>query len=100
MSTRAAAVTLPVPTTAAWLEMGLLASIWGTSFLFIKVGLEGLSPAQIALGRLLFGAVVLLAVLAIRREGLPRSRRTWLHLAVLGVLSNIAPFYLFGFGEE
>jgi drug/metabolite transporter (DMT)-like permease len=100
MSTRAATVSLPAPTTAAWAEMGLLASIWGTSFLFIKVGLEGLSPAQIALGRLLFGAAVLLAVLAVRRERLPRARRTWLHLAVLGVISNIAPFYLFGFGEE
>src|SRR6185312_9260704 len=37
ISTRAAAVPLPAPTTAAWAEMGLLAAIWGTSFLFIKV---------------------------------------------------------------
>jgi drug/metabolite transporter (DMT)-like permease len=80
--------------------MGLLAAIWGTSFLFIKVGLEGMSPAQIALGRLLFGSAVLLVALGVRRERFPRSARTWLHLAVLGVFSNIAPFYLFGVGEE
>src|SRR3954464_3500368 len=99
MSTRAAAVTLPAPTTAAWAEMGLLAAIWGTSFLFIKVGLEGLSPPQTAPGRLLSGPAVLLAALAGRRERLPRSWRTWCHLSVLGVFSNIAPFYLFGVGE-
>ncbi len=80
--------------------MGLLAAIWGTSFLFIKVGLEGLSPVQIALGRLLFGTAVLLVALGVRRARLPRSWRTWLHLSVLGVFSNIAPFYLFGVGEQ
>jgi drug/metabolite transporter (DMT)-like permease len=34
-----------------------LSLIWGSSFLFIKVAVEGLSPAQLALARLTGGAV-------------------------------------------
>ena len=36
-----------------------LGGIWGSSFLWIKVALEGLTPTQIVLGRLATGAIVL-----------------------------------------
>ena len=52
-------------------RLALLAVIWGCSFLFIKVALEGLSPAQVVLGRMSCGAAVLLVVLAIRRQRFP-----------------------------
>jgi drug/metabolite transporter (DMT)-like permease len=77
----------------------LLSAIWGLSFLFIKVGDQGLAPMQVALARLLFGAATLLAILAVRREPLPRGRRTWAHLAVAGLLFNAIPFSLFAYGE-
>ena len=41
----------------------LLSSIWGASFLFIKVGVETLEPSVVVLGRLVFGALLLLALL-------------------------------------
>jgi drug/metabolite transporter (DMT)-like permease len=77
----------------------LLASIWGLSFLFIKVGDEALAPLQVALGRNILGAVILLLILAGRREGLPREPRVWMHLAVVGFLFNTLPFVLFAYGE-
>ncbi|PZR99669.1 MAG: EamA family transporter [Candidatus Nephthysia bennettiae] len=77
----------------------LLSAIWGLSFLFIKVGDQGLAPMQVALARLLFGAATLLAILAVRRERLPRGARTWAHLAVAGLLFNAVPFSLFAYGE-
>lgn len=77
----------------------VLAAIWGFSFLFIKVGDRGLPPMQVALARLLFGAVTLLVILALRRERLPRGASTWGHLAVAGLLFNAVPFSLFAFGE-
>ncbi len=80
--------------------LGLLASIWGTSFLLIKVGLEGLDPVQIVLARLLFGAATLLVVLALSRQRLPRGRRTWGALVLVGVLANLVPFFLFAWGEQ
>lgn len=82
------------------IRLGLLACIWGASFLLIKLALEGLSPIQIALGRLVAGAVVLAGIVAVRRRPLPKDLATWGHLAAMGVVANIIPFFLFGWGEE
>jgi drug/metabolite transporter (DMT)-like permease len=81
-------------------RLGMLALAWGASFLFIKLALEGLSPLQIVLGRVSAGAIVLWAILALRRQPMPRGRRLWAHLTALGVIANIIPFFLIGYGEE
>ncbi len=77
----------------------LLAAIWGSSFLFIKIGLEALSPLQVALGRMAFGTVTLLVIVLIRGERLPRDRWLWGHLAITALLLNALPFSLFAYGE-
>ena len=77
-----------------------LSAIWGSSFLFIKEALEGLAPAQIVLGRLLAGAIVLAAAVGIRHGTWPRDARTWGHLAVLALVANVVPFCLFAWGEK
>ncbi|MEU3374059.1 DMT family transporter [Streptomyces sp. NPDC006660] len=76
-----------------------LALIWGFSFLLIKVGTQGYAPFQVTFGRLLFGTLVLAAVMAVKRERLPRGRRTWLHLTVAALFLNAAPFSLFAYAE-
>ena len=91
---------IPGVTGSALARLSALAVLWGSSFLFIKVGIEGLSPSQLVLGRLLTGASVLAAIVVVRRERLPRRRVVWVHLALLGVVGNIAPFLLFAWGEQ
>jgi drug/metabolite transporter (DMT)-like permease len=81
-------------------QFALLAMTWGASFLFIKVGLEGLSPAQVVLGRTVTGAVALLAVVVVTRQRLPREAVVWAHLAVVGVTLCVAPFLLFAWAEQ
>ncbi|UQX00139.1 DMT family transporter [Streptomyces sp. RerS4] len=81
------------------LRFALLSVVWGFSFLLIKVGTDAFAPFQVALGRVLFGALALLAVLAVRREPLPRGLRTWGHLTVAALLLNTAPFSLFAYAE-
>ncbi|QIB48303.1 DMT family transporter [Streptomyces aureoverticillatus] len=77
----------------------MLALTWGASFLFIKVGLEGLSPSQVVLGRMLAGATVLLVLTAVTRRRLPRDPVVWGHLAVVSVLLCVLPFSLFAWAE-
>ncbi|MFD9896364.1 DMT family transporter [Amycolatopsis sp. NPDC059027] len=81
-------------------RFALLATVWGASFLFIKVGLTGLAPAQVALARAGFGALALLAVLLLRRRPLPRDPALWGHLAVVAVLLCVIPFLLFSWAEQ
>jgi drug/metabolite transporter (DMT)-like permease len=85
-----------LPWQAAFL---VLAGIWGCSFYFIKLGLEGLNPIQVAFGRCLIGALALVAVTAVSRTRLPRTAATWRHLFVMAALMNVIPFVLFSYGE-
>ncbi|MEW2414619.1 DMT family transporter [Streptomyces sp. NPDC046866] len=90
----------PRPGRVDWrLRFALLSVVWGFSFLFIKLGTQAYAPFQVALGRVFFGALALLAVLLFRREPLPRGRRTWAHLTVAALLLNTAPFSLFSYAE-
>lgn len=82
------------------IRMGLLALFWGSSFLWIKLALHGLSPLQITLVRLATGGGLVLVLCLITREALPRDRRIWGHLAVAAIFGNVLPFTLFGVGEQ
>ncbi|MBW4716050.1 EamA family transporter [Saccharothrix sp. SC076] len=80
--------------------MGVLALLWGSSFLWIKIALTGLSPVQIALVRTLLGAAVLVVLLHVRGQRLPRGRTAWRHLLVAATFANAIPFILFAIGEQ
>ncbi|WP_336054255.1 DMT family transporter [Streptomyces sp. CA2R101] len=81
------------------LRFAVLCLVWGFSFLFIKVGTQGFAPLQVTLGRVAFGALVLLIVVALKRERLPRSPRVWAHLTVAAFFLNALPFSLFAYSE-
>ncbi len=80
-------------------QFALLALVWGASFLFIKVGLEGLSPGQVVLARLACGSFTLLLICAVTRQPMPRGRTTWLHLFAIAILVCVVPFLLFSWAE-
>jgi len=75
-----------------------LSAIWGSSFLFIKLGVDELEPAVVAFGRLLVGVAILLPIAA-ARGGLGLLRPHLRTVAVLGALNNALPFWLLGFAE-
>lgn len=76
----------------------LLSAIWGSSFLFIKLGVDVLEPSVVVLGRLVFGGLFLAALLP-GRGGLGPLRGHLFPLVVLGALNNAVPFWLLGFAE-
>ncbi|MQA12440.1 MAG: EamA family transporter [Pseudonocardiaceae bacterium] len=82
------------------LRMGALALMWGSSFLWIKLGLDTLSPVQLVLVRVLLGAMVLAGLCQLRRLRLPRQRRVWRHLVVAALFGNALPFLAFAYGEQ
>ncbi|AZS82960.1 DMT family transporter [Streptomyces griseoviridis] len=78
----------------------LQAALWGSSFTFIKASLHGLTPGQLVLARLLLGTVVLLALAALRRVGLPKGLGLWGHVAAAALFGNVLPFLLLSYGER
>jgi drug/metabolite transporter (DMT)-like permease len=82
------------------LHIAALALIWGSSFLWIKIALRGLSPAQVALARAALGAVTLLIVLAVLRTRINVGKKTWAHLFMAAIFANALPYLLFAYAEQ
>ena len=88
------------PDPRVWLPPFVLLSVlWGSSFLFIKIGVETVPPMWVAWGRLVVGALVLMSVLAVQRVRLPNGRRIWAHIGFNSLFTNAIPFALFALGE-
>jgi drug/metabolite transporter (DMT)-like permease len=84
-----------------WLVFIALGFFWGSSYLFIKIGVDaGLQPFTLIMFRLLIGFVLLATVVAIAREPLPREPRMYGHLAVMGAINIAIPFSLITFAEQ
>lgn len=77
-----------------------LAVIWGSSFLFIKVGVAELHPLYVALGRIACGALALGLVVALSRQRLPTAPALWGHNLFIAAVGTAAPFSLFAYGEQ
>jgi drug/metabolite transporter (DMT)-like permease len=76
-----------------------LALIWGASFLFIKIGVQEMSPATLVSLRLA-GAVLTLALIVAVRPALLDKWQRYLGLAVLVAIFNvIVPYLLISWGE-
>jgi len=80
--------------------LGLIALAWGSSYLFIKIGVETLPPLSLVFMRLLVGLAILGAVVIVTRTPLPRDPRTLGHLAILGAVNIAIPFWLIGWAEQ
>jgi drug/metabolite transporter (DMT)-like permease len=83
-----------------WLLFVLLGFMWGSSYLFIKIGVEaGLPPFTLITLRLGIGFMLLATVVLIAREAMPRSAKTYGHLIVMGAVNIAIPFSLITWAE-
>jgi drug/metabolite transporter (DMT)-like permease len=87
-------------TRAEWATFLALGLLWGSSYLFIKIGVESLPTLTLIAGRLAIGSVVLLGVVLVVRPTLPRNPRTYGHLVVMALLSITIPFLLVATAER
>lgn len=77
-----------------------IASIWGASFMFIKVMVDEVTPLAIAWIRLGGGGVVITAVMVAMRVRIPREPRYWMHVGVVAALGTAIPFVLIPWGTQ
>jgi drug/metabolite transporter (DMT)-like permease len=84
----------------SWLGLYIaLGIVWGCSFIFIKLGLEFLTPFGVAFGRCALGALTLLIYLKLKGLTLVRDRKMIGHLWVVSLLLNVIPGIFFAWAE-
>ncbi|WP_153505188.1 DMT family transporter [Cumulibacter manganitolerans] len=88
------------PALSDYLQFAALPIIWGSSFLFIKVALGGLSPVQVAWGRAVLGGTTLVLIALVTRRRWPRDRGLWLEMVPVSLLLTVAPFFLISWGGQ
>lgn len=86
--------------TKDWLAFIALGSIWGSSFLWIKIAVEEVGPFTLVAFRLFFGVVGLLIAAFYTRPDWPKQPRMWLILTVIGITNNALPYVLISWGEQ
>ena len=85
---------------ASWLGLYIaLGIVWGCSFIFIKLGLEFLTPFGVAFGRCALGALALVIYLKFKKLSLVRNRAMIGHLWVVALLLNVIPGIFFAWAE-
>lgn len=77
-----------------------LALIWGSSFLFIKLGVETIPPATLTAFRLGVAAAVMVVIARLAGQSLPHDKRIWALIAASALFGNALPFTLITWGEE
>ena len=86
-----------------WIEyalLGVLALLWGSSYLFIKVALVDLPPLTLIATRVGGAALLLSAVVVWRGYRFPRRREAWIALLVQAFLNAIVPWTILAWGQQ
>jgi drug/metabolite transporter (DMT)-like permease len=78
----------------------LLCGIWGSTWLFIKLGLKDLPPLTFAGIRFLIASTILFTIVAVRGVPLPRRLSDWSLLAITGILAFTLNYGLLFWGEQ
>lgn len=78
----------------------LLALLWGSSYLFIKIALTDIPPITLIAIRVSIASVVLLTVVYLRGDRLPRDPHTWKRLLILAFCNSIGAWTILAWGQQ
>ncbi len=87
-------------TALEWVMLLSLSALWGGSFFFNEVAVREVPVFSTVAARVGLAALILLMVLRLRGEALPRGAAVWLAFAGMGMLNNAIPFSLFVWGQR
>jgi drug/metabolite transporter (DMT)-like permease len=91
------------PYRSLWVELSLLcvlALLWGSSYLFLKVAVTEIPPISLIAYRVSGAAVFLMIVIWIRREKLPRDIKNWKMLFIQAFLNSFGAWVLLAWGQQ
>jgi drug/metabolite transporter (DMT)-like permease len=77
-----------------------LGTLWGSSYLFIKIVVAEIPALVLVAGRLLVASIALWIIVRVLGLKMPRSGRVWRTYALLGFLGAAAPYTLITWGEQ
>lgn len=83
-----------------WLLLAALVAMWGSSFMFIKLGVATVPTATLVAARLVLGALLLLVVVYARGARLPPLGKVWGYYTILALLGNCIPFTTITWGQQ
>ena len=86
-------------TRRAWFELGIVAALWGASYMFIKIGLRDLSPEGVVFMRTALAALILVP-LAVRRGALRGLGDRKAQIVLIAAVQAAGPFLLIAYGEQ
>jgi drug/metabolite transporter (DMT)-like permease len=78
----------------------ILCVIWGTTWIFIKIGLDDLPPISFAAIRFLVACMILLPVILRVKVEVPKNRKDWLIIVATGLLQFGINYPLLFWGEQ
>lgn len=90
----------PVNLASEFILLGILALLWGSSYLFIKVAVADIPPITLIAVRVTIAAVFLLAVMHWRGLKLPRDRGTWRMLFIQAIFNSIGAWTVLAWGQQ
>lgn len=79
--------------------LAVLATLWGASYTFIKLGITTIPPVTLIAARTLIAGLLLLAILQMRGIRLPRDAETWKRFLFQACLNSVVPFTLIAWAE-
>lgn len=83
-----------------FLNLILLGTIWGASFLFIKIAVATVPPFTIVLARIGIAVICLYVVIRLRGRRLPALGPLWFSFLVMGLFNGVIPYSLINWGEQ
>ncbi|MCC7117155.1 MAG: DMT family transporter [Anaerolineales bacterium] len=86
--------------TKHWILFILLGLIWGSSFMWIEIGLREVAPFTLVAFRVFFGFLFGLVVVFLQKIPIPRTRAEWTPLIILGLTNIAIPFALITWGQK
>ncbi|KJS43512.1 MAG: ABC transporter permease [Rhodospirillaceae bacterium BRH_c57] len=83
-----------------WAMLLALATVWGGSFFFNGIAVRELPVFTVVVTRVALAAIILLAIMRLRGERMPRDKRVWAAFFGMGLLNNAIPFSLIVWGQQ